>query len=291
MLLKGKPVAEKIFADIKKDLTGWEKKAYRPPSLTVILVGDDPASQVYVGHKTKTCNELGFKSELIQFSQSISQDQLIQKIKDLNQNHQVDGILVQLPLPKTMNERTVLESIDPKKDVDCLTQTNIGAMVVGDSLSKTCTVSPCTPSGIIEIFNYYKLPLQGKKIAVVGRSLIVGTPLVHLLTQQNATVTLFHSKSEDMMAEIKHFDIVCVAIGKAEYFKPQDFKKGAIVIDVGIHRKPNNTLVGDVAAGDVTSDANWLSAQSPVPGGVGPTTIAMLMKNTYAVAAKNRQNK
>lgn len=282
MLLKGKPVAEKIFADIKKDLTDWEKKADRPPSLTVILVGDDPASHVYVGHKTKACHDLGFKSELIQLSQNISQDQLIQKIKELNQNHQVDGILVQLPLPKTINERIVLESIDPKKDVDCLTQSNIGAMVVGGSL-----VSPCTPSGIIEIFNYYKLPLQGKKIAVVGRSLIVGTPLVHLLTQQNATVTLFHSKSEDMMAEIKQFDIVCVAIGKAEYFKPQDFKKGAIVIDVGIHRKVDQTLVGDVARGD----ANWLSAQTPVPGGVGPTTIAMLMKNTYSVALKNRQNK
>ena len=280
MLLKGKPVAEKIFADIKKDLTDWKKKAYRPPSLTVILVGDDPASQVYVGHKTKACHDLDFKSELIQLPQNISQDQLIQKITELNQNKSVDGILVQLPLPKAMNERIVLESIDAKKDVDCLTQTNIGAMVVGGSL-----VSPCTPSGIIEIFNYYKLPLQGKKIAVVGRSLIVGTPLVHLLTQQNATVTLFHSKSEDMMSEIKQFDIVCVAIGKAEYFKPQDFKKGAIVIDVGIHRKPNNTLVGDVAAGD----ANWLSAQSPVPGGVGPTTIAMLMKNTYAVAWQNRK--
>ncbi len=280
MLLKGKPVAEKIFADIKNDLTDWKKKAYRPPSLTVILVGDDPASQVYVGHKTKACHDLGFKSELIQLPQNISQDQLIQKITELNQNKSVDGILVQLPLPKAMNERIVLESIDAKKDVDCLTQTNIGAMVVGGSL-----VSPCTPSGIIEIFNYYKLPLQGKKIAVVGRSLIVGTPLVHLLTQQNATVTLFHSKSEDMMSEIKQFDIVCVAIGKAEYFKPQDFKKGAIVIDVGIHRKPNKTLVGDVAAGD----ANWLSAQSPVPGGVGPTTIAMLMKNTYAVAWQNRK--
>ena len=287
MQLKGKPVAEKIFADIKNDLTKWENKAYPKPSLTVILVGDDPASGVYVGHKTKACHELGFKSELINLPQNISQDQLIQKIKELNLNQAVDGILVQLPLPKSMNEREVLESIAPAKDVDCLTQTNIGAMVVGESISKTFTVSPCTPSGIIEIFNYYKLPLQGKKIAVIGRSLIVGTPLVHLLTQQNATVTLFHSKSEDMMSEIKQFDIVCVAIGKAEYFKPQDFKKGAIVIDVGIHRKPNNALVGDVAAGD----ANWLSAQTPVPGGVGPTTIAMLMKNTYLVALRNRQNK
>ena len=280
VLLKGKPVAEKIFADIKKDLTDWEKKAYAKPSLTVILVGDDSASQVYVGHKTKACFELGFKSELIHLPQTTSQDQLIQKIKELNLNPSVDGILVQLPLPKIMNEREVLESIAPAKDVDCLTQTNIGAMVVGESL-----VSPCTPSGIIEIFNYYSLPLQGKKIAVIGRSLIVGTPLVHLLTQQNATVTLFHSKSEDMMSEIKQFDIVCVAIGKAEYFKPQDFKKGATVIDVGIHRKPNNTLVGDVASGD----ANWLTAQTPVPGGVGPTTIAMLMKNTYSVAWQNRK--
>lgn len=280
-LLKGQPVSEKIQADIKTEISTWAAKKIKYPHLSVLLVGNDPASHIYVGHKARMCEALGFTSEVIVLDQQITQEDLIQKIEELNANNDVDGILVQLPLPLQIDERTVLEKISPAKDVDCLTKSNIGSMVVGDAI-----VKPCTPAGIIEILKFYKIPIAGQKIAVIGRSLIVGTPLVHLLTQENATVTLFHSKSENLSEEIKNFDIVCVAIGKAEYFKPTDFKKNAIVIDVGIHR------VGDKLIGDVqksTEDQSWLKAQSPVPGGVGITTIAMLMQNTLQ-ATKARRN-
>lgn len=289
--LKGLPVSQKIKNAIKTEVETWTKAQIRPPHLTVILVGDDPASQVYVGHKAKACADLGFTSEVLQLPASLTEQELITHIQKINQDTLVDGLLVQLPLPSHMNERKVLETISAKKDVDCLTQSNIGALVVGESLIK-----PCTPAGIIEIFKYYNIALAGKKIAVIGRSLIVGTPLVHLLTQENATVTLFHSKSENLKEEIKSFDIICVAIGKLEFFKPSDFKKGAIVIDVGIHRLEGHILKGDVQQfspehAEASKENNWLAAKTPVPGGVGITTIALLMRNTFAVAQANRQGK
>lgn len=282
-LLKGQPVSEKIQMDIKAEIANWPAKGLALPHLSVILVGDDSASHVYVGHKARMCEALGFSSEVIRLSENISQSELLAKIDQLNKNSQVDGILVQLPLPKQIHERTVLEAISPAKDVDCLTKTNIGSMVVGDAI-----VKPCTPAGIIEILKYYNIQISGKKIAVIGRSQIVGTPLVHLLTQENATVTLFHSKSENLMQEIKNFDIVCVAIGKSEYFKQTDFKQGAIVIDVGIHRAEGHKLTGDVTK--AVENDTWLSAQTPVPGGVGVTTIAMLMQNTLQACKARRQS-
>lgn len=283
--LKGQAVSQKIQDDIKSEIDQWISQGITVPHLSVILVGNDPASQVYVGHKARMCKQLGFTSEVIELPETITQDELIKKIEDLNKNQYVDGILVQLPLPVHIHERSVLETITPLKDVDCLTQTNIGALVVGDSLIK-----PCTPAGIIEIFKFYNIALSGKKVAVIGRSLIVGTPLVHLLTQENATVTLFHSKSENLLQEIKQFDIVCVAIGKSEFFKITDFKKGSVLIDVGIHRSVGSSvLTGDVQKHvDSADEALWLNAKTPVPGGVGPTTIALLMKNTFAVAKVRR---
>lgn len=281
-LLKGQPVSEKIQTDIKAEIASWPQKGLTLPHLSVILVGDDPASQVYVGHKARMCEALGFSSEVIRLDEKISETDLLAKIDELNINPKVDGILVQLPLPKHIHERTALEKISPLKDVDCLTKTNIGSMVVGDAI-----VKPCTPAGIIEILKFYDIKIAGQKIAVIGRSQIVGTPLVHLLTQENATVTLFHSKSENLMQEIKTFDIVCVAIGKSEYFKATDFKQGAIVIDVGIHRAEGHKLTGDVTKS--SEEDTWLSAQSPVPGGVGVTTIAMLMQNTLQACKARRQ--
>ena len=282
-LLKGLPVAEKIQADIKAEIASWPSKGLSLPHLCVILVGDDAASQVYVGHKARMCEALGFSSEVIRLDEKITEAQILAKIDELNKDPKVDGILVQLPLPKHIYERNALEKISPNKDVDCLTKTNIGSMVVGDAI-----VKPCTPAGIIEILKFYDIKIAGKKIAVIGRSQIVGTPLVHLLTQENATVTLFHSKSENLMQEIKNFEIVCVAIGKSEYFKASDFKKGAIVIDVGIHRSEDHKLTGDVTK---TPEADsWLKAQSPVPGGVGVTTIAMLMQNTLQACKARRQS-
>jgi len=281
-LLKGQPVSEKIQAEIKAEIASWPTQGLTLPHLSVILVGNDPASQVYVGHKARMCEALGFSSEVIRLDEKTSEAELLKKIDELNKNPKVDGILVQLPLPKHIHERNVLEKILPSKDVDCLTKTNIGSMVVGDAI-----VKPCTPAGIIEILKFYDIKIAGQKIAVIGRSQIVGTPLVHLLTQENATVTLFHSKSENLMQEIKNFDIVCVAIGKSEYFKTTDFKQGAIVIDVGIHRSADHKLTGDVVKA-AENDA-WLSAQSPVPGGVGVTTIAMLMQNTLQACKARRQ--
>ncbi len=281
-LLKGQPVSEKIQADIKAEIASWPAQGLTLPHLSVILVGSDAASQVYVGHKARMCEALGFSSEVIHLDEKTTEAQLFAKIDQLNKNSKVDGILVQLPLPKHIHERAALEKISPLKDVDCLTKTNIGSMVVGDAI-----VKPCTPAGIIEILKFYDIKISGQKIAVIGRSQIVGTPLVHLLTQENATVTLFHSKSENLMQEIKNFDIVCVAIGKSEYFKATDFKQGAIVIDVGIHRSADHKLTGDLVKAN--ENETWLSAQSPVPGGVGVTTIAMLMQNTLQACKARRQ--
>lgn len=278
--LSGAPVSQKIQAEIIAELSMWSAKKWAYPKLTVILVGDDPASQVYVSHKEKMCHTLGFVSEIKRLDRTISEAELIAEVNKLNNDDSVDAILVQLPLPKIMNERRVLESIQANKDADCLTETNLGRVLTG-----TGVVLPCTPSGVLEILKFYKKDLKGKNIAVVGRSLIVGIPLFHLLNKENATVTLFHSQSENLLEQIKKFDIVCIAIGKAHFFKAKDFKHDAIIVDVGIHRLENK-LTGDVDFSD--ADLN-LKAYTPVPGGVGPMTIAMLMKNTLSLAKEHRR--
>jgi methylenetetrahydrofolate dehydrogenase (NADP+) / methenyltetrahydrofolate cyclohydrolase len=277
--LSGAPVSQKIQTEVNLELQAWREKKWAMPKLSVILVGEDSASQVYVGHKEKMCQSLGFASEVIRLSANTTQAEVIEQIQKLNLDSNVDGILVQLPLPEQINERLVLEAISPDKDADCLTEKNLGRLLTG-----TAKVLPCTPSGVIEIFKFYQISLVGKNIAVVGRSLIVGLPLFQLLSKENATVTLFHSKSENLKEQIKNFDIVCVAIGKSEFFTASDFKTGAVVVDVGIHRVKNK-LTGDVNFTDFKN----LKAYTPVPGGVGPMTIAMLMKNTLALAKERRQ--
>lgn len=277
--LLGAPVSQKTQNDIGSELLVFKQKNWALPKLTVVLVGDDPASQVYVGHKEKMCQKLGFGSEILRLDLNISESDLINVIEKLNGDQSVDAILIQLPLPKHLNERKILEVISPDKDADCLTEKNLGKLLTG-----TSTVLPCTPSGIIEILKHYKIPLTAKKVAVIGRSLIVGTPLFHLLNKENATVTVFHSKSENMNSEIKNFDIVCVAAGRMNLFKASDFKTGAVVIDVGIHRH-DGKLFGDVDF----SLSQTLNSYTPVPGGVGPMTIAMLMKNTLSLAKKRRK--
>lgn len=276
--LLGAPVSQKIQNDICSDLLDFKQKNWALPSLTVVLVGDDPASQVYVGHKEKMCVKLGFSSSIVRLNINTSETDLIKVVEKLNADNAVDAILIQLPLPKHLNERKILEAILPDKDADCLTEKNLGKLLTGTSV-----VLPCTPSGIIEILKHYEISLTAKKVAVIGRSLIVGTPLFHLLNKENATVTVFHSKSENINSEIKNFDIVCVAAGRMNLFKSSDFKTGAVIIDVGIHRN-DGKLFGDV---DFTDD-HVLNSYTPVPGGVGPMTIAMLMKNTLALA-KNRR--
>lgn len=269
LLLKGKPVADQIYSKIK----GRQLKAH----LAVILVGDDPASQVYVSHKQKACENLGFKSTLVKLSNETTQEQLVKKIQELNQDNSVNAMMLQLPLPEHLDSKKMTDLISPDKDADCLTTTSMGRLMAGRQI-----VSSCTPSGIIEILKHHQLSVEGKNVLIIGRSLIVGLPLFHLLTQENATVTVAHSKTQNLKQLVKNFEFVFVAIGKPHFFKADDFKKDAVVIDVGIHRTEAG-LVGDV---NPDGGAGHLKALSPVPGGVGPMTIAMLMQNTSQLFEK-----
>lgn len=283
--LKGKPVAESIYKRIKLNLndqsTNTNIKSNFKPNLAVVLVGEDPASQVYVSHKQKACENLGFHSTCVRLSEKTTEAELTAKIEELNKNVGIDAILLQLPLPAHLNSKKMSDLISASKDADCLTVTSLGLLMSGRQL-----VSSCTPSGIIEILKYYDLSVAKKNVLIIGRSLIVGLPLFHLLTQEDATVTVAHSKTENLKELIKNFDFVFVAAGKPHFLQASDFKKDAVVIDVGIHRTDSG-LIGDVNP----SGANGhLKALTPVPGGVGPMTIAMLMQNTYKLAIKNKQD-
>ncbi len=280
--LKGKPVADFIYAGIQNQLKNWPQLGWRNPHLAVVLVGDDPASQVYVQHKQRACEQLQFKSTLIKLSAAISEKELTQQLAQLNNDDQIDAILLQLPLPAHLNSRKMSDLISLSKDADALTSAALGKLVAGENL-----VSSCTPAGIIEILDFYRLDVAQKNVLVIGRSLIVGIPLFHLLNQKNATVTLAHSKTQNLKNLVKQFDFVFVAVGKPYFLKAEDFKKEAVVIDVGIHRMDKG-LIGDV---DPTGYENYLKALTPVPKGVGPMTIAMLMKNTLLLSQKHREYK
>lgn len=273
--LKGKPVAESIYNQIKEKLKERSKK----PHLAVVLVGEDPASQVYVSHKQKACESLGFKSTMVKLPAESTAEELSQRIDELNRDRGVDAILLQLPLPSHLDSKKMSDLIAADKDADGLTTASLGLMMAGSQI-----ISSCTPSGIIEILKHYKISVAGKNVLIIGRSLIVGLPLFHLLIQENATVTVAHSKTENLKNLVKTFDFVFVAVGKPHFLKSTDFKKDAVVIDVGIHRQ-NSGLVGDV---DPVGAEGHLKALTPVPGGVGPMTIAMLMHNTYKLAEKNK---
>lgn len=272
--LKGKPVAESIYNQIKNQLKHLSTK----PHLAVVLVGDDPASQVYVSHKQKACEALGFKSTLVKLSDQVSENELIEKLSSLNNDSTVNGILLQLPLPAHLNAKILTNHISPFKDADSLTSFSLGQLMAGSQL-----VASCTPSGIMQILKFYKIDVARKNVLVIGRSLIVGLPLFHLLSQANATVTVAHSQTENLKALVKTFDFVFVAVGKPHFLSATDFKKGAVVVDVGIHRTEAG-LIGDV---NPAGSEDHLQALTPVPGGVGPMTIAMLMQNTMVLAAKN----
>jgi methylenetetrahydrofolate dehydrogenase (NADP+)/methenyltetrahydrofolate cyclohydrolase len=278
LLLKAKPVAENLYSQIKSEIANGAIK----PHLAVVLVGDDPASQVYVSHKQKACENLGFKSTLVKLTAEVSADELTKKIVSLNEDKDVHGILLQLPLPSHLEARKFTNLISSAKDADSLTTQSIGLLTAGEHL-----VASCTPAGIIEILKYYKINVSGKNVLVIGRSLIVGIPLFHLLNLQNATVTLAHSKTENLKEQIRHFDFVFVAVGKPHFLNATDFKKDAVVIDVGIHRREAG-LIGDV---DPAGAEGHLKALTPVPGGVGPMTIAMLMQNTFVLAKANKAAK
>ncbi len=270
--LDGKIVAAKVQKAIADEVQK-EVQAGRPqPGLAVVLVGEDPASQVYVGSKVKTCQALGFASFEHRLPANVSFSELQKVILSLNGDAKVHGILVQLPLPKHLNESDVIALIDPRKDADCLTTQNVGRLFQNKHL-----IASCTPAGVMEILKHYNYNLEGMNAVVVGRSQIVGLPMAQLLIQANATVTVAHSRTKNLKALTQQADLVIAAIGKPQFFTGDYFKAGAVVVDVGIHRLADKKLCGDVK----WDEAQNLEACTPVPGGVGPMTIAMLMQNTF----------
>ena len=281
-LLDGKKISQQIKDEIKHTVSIRNKKGLRIPHLAAVLVGNDGASLTYVGSKVRSCDQVGFKSSLIQFKDSISEEYLLLKIKELNNDDTLDGYIVQLPLPKHINEEKILLSIDPKKDVDGFHPTNFGRMAL-----EMESFIPATPSGIMEMLKRYKLEISGKHCVVIGRSHIVGRPISILMSQKgepgNATVTLAHSRTNNLEQITQKADIIISALGIPNFLKGNMVKKGVIIIDVGITRvtDENNpkgyVIKGDVDFEDVSKKSSFIT---PVPGGVGPMTIAMLLKNT-----------
>lgn len=271
-IIDGKAIAASLRAEIATAVKSMNKK----PGLAVILVGDDPASHVYVGSKIKACAEAGIQSFEHRMPASTTQKELRHVIKNLNANPDVHGILMQLPLPAHLNSDEAIQEIDPAKDVDGLTVTNIGRLVTG-----LPTMVPCTPQGSLMLIKSVKKDLTGMHAVVIGRSLLFGKPMAQLLLAENCTVTQAHSKTENLPEICRQADILVAAVGKPEMVKGDWVKPGAIVIDVGINRVADKKLIGDV---DYAAAAKVASAITPVPGGVGPTTIACLLKNTLQAA-------
>jgi methylenetetrahydrofolate dehydrogenase (NADP+)/methenyltetrahydrofolate cyclohydrolase len=277
-IIDGKLISEKIREDLRVQILDLQAKGVTP-GLAVVLVGDDPASQVYVRNKARSCEQLGMYSEVHRLAADTTQEQLLQLIDQLNQQANIHGILVQLPLPSHISEKPVIEAISVNKDVDGFHPQNVGKLVVGED----CYL-PCTPAGVIEMLKHSNVPIAGKHAVVVGRSNIVGKPVSFLLLQEHATVTICHSKTSNLTEVIRSADIVVAAVGRAQMITSKYVRPGAVVIDVGINRLADGRLVGDVDFDDVEKIA---SAITPVPGGVGPMTITMLLKNTVEAARKS----
>ncbi|MBP6332437.1 MAG: bifunctional methylenetetrahydrofolate dehydrogenase/methenyltetrahydrofolate cyclohydrolase FolD [Aminivibrio sp.] len=276
-ILDGKKLSAEIRASIKEETALLREKGI-VPGLAVVLVGDDPASKVYVGQKEKGCLEAGFASFLHRLPVSTTQEELLDLIGKLNRDVLVHGILVQLPLPPQIDPDTVLAAIRPEKDVDGFHPVNIGRLVAG---LPAC--EPCTPKGILRLLNSTGIPLAGKEAVVIGRSNIVGKPVALMLLAESATVTVCHSRTKDLAGHVRRADILVAAIGKPRFVTADMVKDGAVVVDVGINRLEEG-LVGDVDFGPVSEKASWIT---PVPGGVGPMTIAMLLENTLEQAKKS----
>tara|TARA_B100001057_G_scaffold105899_1_gene103497 strand:+ start:586 stop:1431 length:846 start_codon:yes stop_codon:yes gene_type:complete len=271
ILIDGKKIAAELRTELKKEVTELEKKFNKIPGLTVILIGDMAPSQIYVRNKEKSANEVGLKSEVIKYPEAVEEKTVLEKIEELNKDDSVSGILVQLPLPKHIDKKKVIETITPEKDVDGFHPVNVGNLSSGYESSV-----PCTPLGCYLMIKKIEPNLNGKKAVIVGRSNLNGKPMAQLLLKENCTVTITHSKTKDLKAECLEADIIVAAVGIPELVKGDWVKKDAIVIDVGIN-KTDNGLVGDVAFDEVSKVAKALT---PVPGGVGPMTIACLLKNT-----------
>jgi methylenetetrahydrofolate dehydrogenase (NADP+)/methenyltetrahydrofolate cyclohydrolase len=270
VILDGKLTSQKVRERIREEVLSLGDK--RKPGLAVIIVGDDPASHVYVRNKKKGCEEVGFLSREYALPETTTEEELIKLVKELNDDSEIDGILVQLPLPKHIDDKKVIENIDPSKDVDAFSYHNVGRITVGDY-----DFLPCTPAGVMELLSEYNIDPCGKNAVVIGRSNIVGKPQALLLLQANATVTVAHSKTKNLAEVARGADILVVAIGKAKFVGADMVKEGAVVVDVGMNRDENGKLCGDVDFEAVEKKASYIT---PVPGGVGPMTITELLKNT-----------
>ena len=271
--IDGKAFSQVILEKIRKEHNQLKEKYGKQAGLAVVIVGNNPASQVYVRNKMKACENVGFYSENIELDENISEEELLQEIDKLNKNDRINGILVQLPLPSHINELKIIDSISPEKDVDGFHVANIGKMVIGD---ETGFLS-CTPYGIIQLLEEYKIEIAGKDAVIIGRSNIVGKPMALMLIQKGATVQVCNSRTKDLRKKLNDADIIIVAAGVPKLLKKEDVKEGAVVIDVGINRV-DGKICGDVDYEEVAERASYIT---PVPGGVGPMTIASLIKNTF----------
>ena len=280
-LIDGKKISQEIKNEIKAEVIKIKEKTGKTPGLAVILVGNDPASSVYVGSKEKSCVEMGFYSEKYVLEENVTEEELLKLVTTLNNKEEINGILVQLPLPKHIDAQKVLDLIVPEKDVDGFHPVNAGKLAVGAKDA----FYPCTPYGVIEMMKRSNVDIAGKEAVIIGRSNIVGKPAAMLLLQENATVTIVHSRTKDLVNVVKRADIIVAAIGKPKFITKDMVKDGAVVIDVGINRV-DGKLCGDV---DFENVKGVSSKITPVPGGVGPMTIAMLMKNTL-ISFKRKNN-
>lgn len=274
-LISGKEVSARVKAEVKAECDRLKEKGITP-GLAVIIVGNDPASRVYVNNKKKACAEVGFVSEEYALPESTTEEQLLELVDELNKKDTIHGILCQLPLPSHLDEKAVINAISPEKDVDAFHPSNVGKIMIGDY-----TFLPCTPAGVMEMIHFSGIDVSGKNCVVIGRSNIVGKPMAMLLLHENGTVTICHSRTKNLKEICSQADILVAAVGRPNFVTADMVKDGAVVLDVGINRLDNGKLCGDVDFEAVEKKASYIT---PVPGGVGPMTIAMLMKNTLSAA-------
>ena len=274
-LIDGKAVSAQVRAQVKEEVAALKEKGVAP-GLAVVIVGDDPASRVYVNNKKKACAEVGIYSKEYALPKETTQAELLSLIHTLNEKEEINGILVQLPLPSHLDEKEVIETIDPKKDVDAFHASNVGKIMIGDY-----HFLPCTPAGVMELLQSANVEIKGRNCVVIGRSNIVGKPMAMLLLHQHGTVTICHSRTKNLPEICRGADILVAAVGRAKFVTADMVKEGAVVIDVGMNRDENGKLCGDVDFASVEPKASFIT---PVPGGVGPMTISMLMKNTVMAA-------
>ena len=281
-IINGKELAKNIRLELKNEVSKLKEKGIIP-KLAVIMVGDDKASKVYVKNKSKACEEIGIEYEEFLLDESISMEELLNLIEKLNNRKDINGILLQSPIPKNLNIDEAFNKIDYKKDVDGFNPVNVGKLVIGQD-----SFISCTPYGVIKMLENYNIPIEGKNVVIIGRSNIVGKPLMQCLLKKNATVTICHSKTKNISEITKKADILVAALGKAKFVTKEMVKDGAVVIDVGINRDESGKIIGDVDFEKVSSKASYIT---PVPGGVGPMTIAMLMNNVIkATKLQNRRS-